>query len=409
MNKIIRLFFSASLVVIFFFSFSSVNAIQKVNVTLFYGNTCPHCKAEKLFLIPVIEEYELVNYQELEVYDSKENSDVMLETAQELGVTHIGVPFLVIGDEYVIGYKDAQTTGQEIIKVIEEQIKLLPVEVDVEQKEVKEIEEATPESALTVLDEAKSDGLQQERFSVPFLGEINPVDVSLPFLTILIAAVDGFNPCAMWTLLFLISFLLGMNDRRRMWLLGITFIASSALVYFFFLAAWFNFFYFFAYVSWIKVGIGLLALGTGSYYLYDFSKNKEGACKVDGGGKKQKVFTKLKEFALHKNLLFALFGIMGLAFAVNLVELVCSAGLPAIYTNILSLSDVSLWKYYAYLVLYILIFMFDDMMIFIVAMVSLKAVGLDSKYARFSHLVGGILLFIIGILLLFKPELLMFS
>ena len=92
-----------------------------------------------------------------------------------------------------------------------------------------------------------------------------------------------------------------------------------------------------------------------------------------------------------------------------MVELVCSAGLPAIYTQILSLSNLPTWQYYFYLGLYILIFMLDDLFVFFTAMFTLKAVGVESKYARYSHLIGGVLMLVIGLLLLFKPEWLMFG
>jgi len=98
-----------------------------------------------------------------------------------------------------------------------------------------------------------------------------------------------------------------------------------------------------------------------------------------------------------------------LAFAVNLVELICSAGLPVIFTQLLTLSDLSPWQYYAYMLLYIFVFMLDDLFVFIVSMITLEMTGITTKYSRISHLIGGILMVIIGLLLIFKPELLMFG
>ena len=125
--------------------------------------------------------------------------------------------------------------------------------------------------------------------------------------------------------------------------------------------------------------------------------------------KKQKVFARLKAITQKEQLIFALIGIILLAFVVNLVELICSAGLPAIYTQILALTNLPSWQYYLYLIFYILIFMLDDLIIFFIAMTTLKAVGLNSKYSRFSQLIGGILMLLIGLLLIFKPEFLMFG
>jgi hypothetical protein len=102
-------------------------------------------------------------------------------------------------------------------------------------------------------------------------------------------------------------------------------------------------------------------------------------------------------------------GIILLAFAVNLVELICSAGFPVIYLQILSLTPMPFWQYYLYLFLYIFIFMLDDMIVFIVAMITLQMLGLGAKYKQASDLIGGILMFILGILLIFRPEALMFG
>ncbi len=235
------------------------------------------------------------------------------------------------------------------------------------------------------------------------------LSLPLPLLSVVIGFLDGFNPCAMWTLLFLITLLLGMKDKKRMWILGITFIVASAFVYFLFLSAWLNFFLVLGFVFWIRIAIGLVAIGAGIYNLREYYLNKNAVCKVTQGEKRKKTFDKLKGITQEKRFLLAFFGIILLAFAVNLVELVCSAGLPAVYTQILSLNALPTWQYYLYILIYIFFFMLDDLFIFAIAMVTLHTVGIQTKYARFSQLIGGILMLIIGILLLFKPELLMFG
>jgi ABC-type protease/lipase transport system fused ATPase/permease subunit len=130
---------------------------------------------------------------------------------------------------------------------------------------------------------------------------------------------------------------------------------------------------------------------------------------VDLAGNKQKVFGRLKEVVYRKNLLWSLFGIILLAFSVNLLELVCSAGLPAVYTKILSMNELSTVQYYLYLLIYIVVFMLDDLAVFIITMITMKRVALNTKYARYSHLIGGIVMLIIGLLMFFKPEWIMFG
>lgn len=248
-----------------------------------------------------------------------------------------------------------------------------------------------------------------ESLTLPIIGTIQIANLSLPLLSMVIGLIDGFNPCAMWTLLFLISLLLSMKDRRRMWILGTVFIITSAFVYFLFLTAWLNFFMILGFVLWVRIAVGIVALVAGFYSLRSYYQNKEGGCEVVKGEKRQKAFEKLKKITQERDFLLALFGIILLAFAVNVVELVCSAGLPAVYTQILSLSKLSPWQNYTYILIYIFFFMIDDLFIFAVAMITLHAVGIQNKYARFSRLIGGILMLIIGTLLLFKPELLMFG
>ncbi len=194
-----------------------------------------------------------------------------------------------------------------------------------------------------------------------------------------------------------------------MWLLGGTFILTSALVYFLFLTAWLNFFLFIGFIYWIRLVVGLGALIMGGYYLKNYFTNKADVCQIEESEKKQKIIERLKNSVQKEKFIFALAGIVVLAAVVNLFELLCSIGLPAIYTNILSLSDLSTVKYYLYLLLYIFFFMLDDMVVFIIAMVTLKAVGMTKKYSRYSALIGGILILIIGVLLLFKPAWLMFG
>jgi glutaredoxin len=376
---------------------------QVVTLHLFYGEGCPHCAKEKEFLEEFSIKFPEIEIKQYEVYKNQNNSKLMYETSLLLGAEVGGVPLTVIGDEYLVGFSEGVT---------DKRIEDLAVIFSSSRKEYKDL---VNQAKINLLEDLDSKPIVKkeieepdiDKISIPFFGEVDPKTFSLPVLTILLAAVDGFNPCAMWTLLFLISLLVGMEDRKKMWILGGAFIMASAAVYFVFLSAWLNLFLFLGFISWIRGVVAVVALGAGIYYLYDFKNNKEGECKVSDGEKKNKFFNKLKGLINKKNFISALIGIILLAVTVNLIELVCSAGLPAVYTQILSLSDISVTKYYLYLLLYILIFMLDDLIIFIVAMTTLKVTGLQGKYARFSHLIGGILMLTIGLLLLFKPEWLM--
>jgi len=221
--------------------------------------------------------------------------------------------------------------------------------------------------------------------------------------------LDGFNPCAMWALVFLIGLLLGVRDRARMWLFGLTFIAASALVYFLFMAAWLNVILFFGMLVWVRVTIGVVALGGGVFSVRDSLENPEISCTISGDVHRRKFRARLRNVVRQHNLALALGGIVLLAFMVNLVEIVCSAGFPAIYTQVLSLNALPVWKYYAFILLYILFFMLDDMVVFAAAMITLEVTGATTRYVRWTRLVGGILMLIVGVLLIFRPQWLMFG
>jgi len=378
------------------------NAPKPVNLYMFWGDGCPHCKHADETFQPYVEKHSNVKYHKFEIYKSKDNQQKMRAVGDKLDIEASGVPLIVVGDKVYLGFSPA--TSKEVEKRLEYcSKKSCPDSV----AEIVGVEQVNASNG----DQSEETGATTEpieTIELPLIGEIDVGKFSLPVLTVIIGLLDGFNPCAMWALLFIITLLIGFKDRKRMWLYGTTFIVTSAVVYFMFMVAWLNLFMFIGQVTWIRLIIGLLAIGVGIYYLYDWSK-KSTVCKVSGGERSQKVFAKLRQIIKEKNILIGLIGVILLAAAVNIVELACSAGLPVLYTGILSASGLAVWQYYLYMLLYIIFFMLDDLIVFIVAMVSLKAIGLDSKYTRAIRLVGGIIMLILGLLLIFAPQVLMFG
>ncbi len=397
--------FIIGLVVVFLplatpYAFAAENG--NVVVYFFRAEGCPHCADEAPFLDEMAEKYDEVEIRDYEITSSKENALLLVEVAEKLNFQPSGVPVTVIGDEYFVGWLNEETSGTDIENAIR-------CAIDEGCENIAEnivSDNGTVTENYTVKD---TENDIPGTISLPIFGEISTKSLSLPIITLLVAAVDGFNPCAMWVLLFLISLLIGMKDRKKMWTLGIVFIIASAAVYFVFMSAWLNLLLFIGMVVWIRVLIGLFAVGAGGWSVREYYVNPPGTCKVTQGDKKQKTFDKIKSIINEKNFIVSLIGIIILAAAVNLVELICSAGLPAVYTQVLSLSDLSGWGYSSYLLMYVFIFMLDDIIVFIIAMIALKATGLTTKYSHITKLIGGIIMIIIGVLLLFKPEWLMFG
>jgi glutaredoxin len=383
---------------------ASALAQRAVNVYAFVSDGCPHCEKAVDFLRRQAQPIAGVQLHVLELTRSAENRSLFAAAAARLGVADVGVPTVLIGERFLVGYDDDTTTGAEYLAQIEacrrghcaDPLAGLPAGWP------------APDVAATVPAPVESHSAP-ERIRVPLLGEVELRRLSLPALTVLLAALDGFNPCAMWTLVFLIGLLLGMQDRARMWVLGSAFIIASAFVYFLFLAAWLNVLLFLGAVVWVRAAIGLVALGGGAYCIREYFANREATCKVTAPARRRQVFERLRALASERRFLLALAGIVLLAFAVNLVEAVCSAGIPAVYSQVLAMNDLPRWQYYAYLGLYILVFMADDLVVFLVAMKTLQITGLSGKYTRVSNLLGGTLLLCLGALLLLRPDLLTFG
>ena len=396
----------------------SLAAGYPINLYFFYGDGCPHCAKEEIFLEKLQAEDENIRVHAFEVWYNRDNAKILADIGRRFNINVSSVPILIVGDQVIPGFLNEETTGVKIREIIKNYEiggcvdKVAPIlGQETGQESCIHGCEADDEECRHNCDCEADSGTKSElsqEVSLPFLGEVNLKKMSLPLLTLVIAGLDGFNPCAMWTLLFLISLLLGMEDRRRMWILGSAFIITSGAVYFIFMSAWLNLIIFFGFIFWVRALIALLSLFGGGYNVGKYFKDKKSGCDIAGGEKRQVTFEKLKDITKSKSFWLSLLGIMLLAVSVNLVELFCSAGLPAVYTQVLSLANLAPWQYYLYLLFYIFIFMLDDIVVFAVAMITLRAVGITTKYSRLTRLAGGIIMIIIGILLLFKPGWLMF-
>lgn len=384
----------------FLFILPSINAEEKkqVNVYLFHSNTCSHCKAETEFLNEIQKEYENLKINLYEINDVKENKELMINIKKKLNIDSPMVPFTVIGDYYYIGYNDGVKDG----------IKNL-------------IEKYTSEEQYDVIKDI-IDGKDVSNFKIKngeinkistVFGEIDPAKVSLPILSVIMGAIDGFNPCAMWVLIFLITMLFNMENKKRMWALGITFLVTSALIYLVFMFVWLGVATkLLTTISWLKLLIGLIALIGAFINLKGFIKSivkKDAGCEVVDNSKRKKIISKIKKYTSEKSFILAMLGVMLLAISVNAIELACSAGLPVLFTNVLALNDVNFIEKCIYIFIYIFFFLIDDIIVFFVAMFTLNIKALSTKYTKYSHLIGGIIMLIIGILMIFKPEWLMFN
>lgn len=243
-----------------------------------------------------------------------------------------------------------------------------------------------------------------ETVHLPFIGDIRPADYSLPTLAVLLGLADGFNPCAMWALVYLLSLVVSVGDRSRVWLLVGSFVLASGVLYFLFMTAWLNVFLLMGYLRPVTIAIGVGALAVGVLDLRSFLRSKGGsACPVGNAAFKQRTMGRMERLVAAPMTVATFLGIIALAFVVNTIEFACSAALPAIFTHALTLHPMPWPSYYGYILLYDFFFMLDDLIIFALAAFAMQTT-IASGYDRYGKLVGGLVLVVLGAAMLFAPE-----
>ena len=349
---------------------------NKINLYLFKGAECPHCAEEKEWLETIKEDYkEYLNIYEFEVWHNEDNAKLYESVKEIMKSKTTGVPFTVVGKYYYIGF--SETTASNIENKIKEY-----AELDTNPNHVK----------------------------IPLLGEINMKTVSIPLVAVVLGFIDGFNPCAMWILLFLINMFIGQKDKKKSWILGLTFLIISATIYFLSMLGM-NIVLSVIAVNWLKIAIAIFILIAGILNLRKYlrTRKEEEGCTVVDDKKRKKIMTKVKKIMSEKSFLLSLMGIAILAVSVNLIELACSLGFPMIFTEILTINHIEGIVRILYLLIYIFFYMIDDLFVFTISMITLEATGITNKYNKLCTLVSAIIMIIMGILLLLKPEWLMLN
>ena len=352
---------------------------DKINIYFFRGEGCPHCAEEEKWFNEIMDEYkDYVNIYDFEVWHSKKNMNLLDKVKDKMGSNANGIPFTVIGEKYYVGFSDV-TKSQ-----MENKIKSYV---------------------------AKEDNIEEDNhIKLPILGEVDAKKVSLPIVAIVLGFIDGFNPCAMWILLFLINMLFGMNNKKRAWILGFAFLLTSGFVYFLSMIG-INFILGVTTIQYMKIGIAIFILIAGILNLKKYLKirKEDVGCTVVDEKKRKSIITKMKRIRNHDNFFLALIGIMFLAATVNLIELACSLGFPVIFTEILNINNITGITKIIYLLIYILFYMLDDIVVFTISMVTLEATGITNKYNKLCTLISAIIMILMGLLLIIKPEWLMLN
>ena len=379
----------------------AVFAHEKVNIDFFYSKSCPRCLIEEAFLDILEEKYGQLEIRRFEISQGK-NIKTLKAFYKEYEVPEDRwglVPVTFIEGKYFLGYGGNETTGKQI----EDRIAGLINDENYDEEPV--INPWTTEVEI------------RKTIKLPFIGEIALTGLCPFAMAVVLGGLDGFNACAMVALGFLLSALIASGIRKKVVLIGGTFILVSGLVYFLFISTWLNLFLVLEQTKLITFIVSAVIIIFAIFSLKDYSHNI--VCKIcETNPEKlgflaqfeQKLFQKMKSLTQsNRSLVWLLLGVSGVAASINLVELACSFGFPLAFTKALADLGISRASQYFYLLIYILFYMLDDFLIFLAAVFTLRISNVSQKYLKTIKLVSGLVLLALGLVMLFKPELLSFS
>ncbi len=261
-----------------------------------------------------------------------------------------------------------------------------------------------PGQELLCEEERPAERSEEESVNTPLFGRLDVATLGLPLFTVALGLLDGFNPCAMWVLLFLLSLLVNLHDRVKMAFIAGTFVLVSGIVYFAFMAAWLNVFLIIGFSRAIQLVLGGIAFLVGALNVKDFFSLGQGPSLHIPAAAKPGLYARVRRILQADNMAGAMMGVILLAVLVNMVELLCTAGFPAIYTHVLAAKELPWWQYYGYLGLYNVAYMLDDAVIVTIAVMTLGHRKLQEREGRWLKLAGGVVMLGLSAVLIAKPE-----
>ena len=353
----------------------------QVKLWFFWSEHCRHCQEARPVIEQMSRQNDWLKLESRELVNSSQNRKLFSELGNRFGKQAKSVPTFFFCNTMMVGFDSKETTGEFILQRL------------IQCKSVLEMEKQLPASS------------KPERIALSQATGINTDDMSLPLLTLTIAALDAFNPCAFFVLLFLLSLMIHVNSRRRMLLIGCVFVLFSGLIYFLFMAAWLNVFLLIGTIHWVTVLAGLVATIMGGLNIKDYFIATGPSLSISEQARPG-LFERMRRLLNAENLPAMLMGTVLLAIAANSYELLCTSGLPMVYTRLLTLEELPTSSYYLYLLSYNVIYVLPLLLIVIIFATTLGSRKLQAHEGRALKLLAGLMMFALGLLLIFVPDIL---
>jgi len=363
---------------------TGTDGTPQVQLYFFWSLTCPHCTAAHPYIEAIPQARPWVKLHALELTRHPENVRRYEAMARGLGEEAASVPAWLFCGEMHVGWGDDATTGATLRQ------RLDACRARALGGAATTTNSAAPPAAASI--------------NLPVIGALDPASLSLPALTLVLAGLDAFNPCAFFVLLFLLSMMAHQKSRARMLTIGGIFVAVSGLMYFAFMAAWLNVFQLFGHLAWVTLAAGALAVFVGAVNVKDYFWFEKGLTLSIPESRKPDIFRRTRNILGAENMPAMIAATAFLAIAANFYELLCTAGFPMVYTRLLTLADLSPAGRYGYLAAYNLIYVLPLAAIVAVFAGSLGARKLSEREGRLLKLMSGVMMLELGALLLLAPE-----
>ena len=369
---------------------SSVQADEPaLTMYVFMSETCPVCEAQKPFLDRLAREHEGLEIVQMEVMLTNVYHDLLRSMAAAHDARPGSVPMIFLGGEVWVG--DSRPIRDEIRAQIN-----------------RCLDGSCPDPLVMAEDRIDAPRAEREAavINLPLIGAIDLSVQPLIFSTLMIAFVDGFNPCSIWVLTILLALVLHSGSRFRVMLVGLTFLFTTAAIYGAFIAGVFSVLAFAAYLPWIYWIVALFALGFGAVNVKDYFWFKRGFSFTIDDKHKPGIFKGFRELMTNGRSPLALIGATILmASGIALIELPCTAGFPVIWSSLVSANEVRGLDFLLLLGVYLLVYLLIELVIFGIAVVKLRIDRFQEDQGRFLKLVGGVIMIALALVLIAAPEL----
>lgn len=345
-----------------------------VELTVFWAQGCPHCAAEHEFLEELRDEFPDLQIASFEIRYDAANRALFSETMADLGMEARAVPTTILGDRVWQGFNDA--IGDEIRVAV----------------------------AAELAQEAPEPEPIDEVIQLPIVGEVSSGDVPITVSTVLIAAVDGINPCSLWVLSILLALVLRSGSRRRVLTIGGTFLLVTTALYGLYIAGMYGLFAYMVNEAWVRVVMALVALGFGLMSLQEYFQFGTGVSLGIAESRKPELYRRMRFVSVEgQTLPVAVAGTMLLAVGVSILETPCTAGYPLLWANLLAEQQVGLGGAIPLFALYMLVFLADELVVFGAAVVLMRVTKLEERAGRLLRLVGGAVMVVLAATLILAP------